>query len=104
MQNWRWPRDIRRLAVWVLSMLLLDVPSAQAQQELLVSSSTNEVLRYDRATGAFLGAFVTAGSGGLAGPPTYSFVLAGGLVQPRKFRSKSGPAAFPTVSIPSAMG
>ncbi len=32
------------------------------------SQNTDEVLRYDAATGAFLGPFVTAGSGGLNGP------------------------------------
>ena len=32
------------------------------------SLNTNEVLRYDGTTGSFLGAFVTAGSGGLSGP------------------------------------
>jgi outer membrane protein assembly factor BamB len=32
------------------------------------SYSTNQVLRYSATTGAFLGAFVTAGSGGLNGP------------------------------------
>jgi hypothetical protein len=32
------------------------------------SFNTNEVLRYDGTTGSFLGAFVTAGSGGLNGP------------------------------------
>src|SRR4029077_15196338 len=32
------------------------------------SLNSNEILRYDAATGAFLGAFVTAGSGGLNGP------------------------------------
>jgi DNA-binding beta-propeller fold protein YncE len=74
MQNWSWRRRIRRIA-WTLSMfLLLDVPLAQAQQELLVSSwATDEVLRYDRATGAFLGAFVAAGSGGLSAPQGLAF-------------------------------
>ena len=42
--------------------------------ELYVSSGlTNEVKRYDGATGAFLGNFVTAGSGGL------SILFGGGL-------------------------
>ena len=37
-----------------------------AGADLLVSSDpTNSVLRYDQTTGAFLGAFVTSGSGGL---------------------------------------
>ena len=80
MQDWRWRRLIRRIA-WTLSIFfLLDVPLAQAQQELLVSSNnTNEVLRYDRATGAFLGAFVTAGSGGLVGPRGLAFGPDGAL-------------------------
>ena len=33
-----------------------------------ISSDTNEVLRYSGATGAFLGVFVSAGSGGLINP------------------------------------
>ena len=42
--------------------------SASSSDLLVGSFNTNEVLRYDGGTGAFLGAFVTAGSGGLSGP------------------------------------
>ena len=42
-------------------------PSAHAN--LLVSSfATNQVIQYNGTTGAFIGAFVTAGTGGLSGP------------------------------------
>src|SRR5262245_49989054 len=74
MQNGRWFYSNRRIAGWVLSLLLLGVPWAQAQQELLVSSYvTNEVLRYDGTTGAFQNVFVAAGSGGLNGPQSVVF-------------------------------
>ncbi len=39
------------------------------------SLNTNEVLRYDGATGAFLGAFVTAGSGGLVRPAVQGLIF-----------------------------
>ena len=75
MQNWRWIHGTRRSAGWVLSMLLLlGVPLAQAQEELLVNSfASNQVLRYDGTTGAFLNAFVPHGSGGLFGPTELVF-------------------------------
>lgn len=38
------------------------------------SSGTDEVLRYDGTTGAFIDAFVQAGSGGLDGPSFLIFV------------------------------
>jgi sugar lactone lactonase YvrE len=69
MQNWRSPRDIRRISGWMLSMFfLLGVPWAQAQDLYVSSEGTNEVLRYDGTTGAFKEIFVAAGSGGLIGP------------------------------------
>jgi hypothetical protein len=47
-------------------VLLLHHPAAA---DLLVSSAaTNQVLRYDGITGAFIDAFVSAGSGGLESP------------------------------------
>ena len=46
---------------------------------LLVSSGTNEVLRYDGTTGAFLGAFVAAGNGGLSNPRSLAFGPDGNL-------------------------
>ncbi len=47
---------------------------------LYVSSrSTNEVLRYNATTGAFVGAFVSAGSGGLNGPQDLVFGPNGNL-------------------------
>ncbi len=42
-------------------------------QDLYVASKTNEILRYDGLTGAFLGVFVSAGSGGLKGPMDLAF-------------------------------
>ncbi|WP_165067747.1 Calx-beta domain-containing protein [Paludisphaera rhizosphaerae] len=39
------------------------------------SLNTNEVLRYNAATGAFMGAFVTAGSGGMNGPAVQGLIF-----------------------------
>ena len=47
-------------------VLLLGVPSAQAADLLVSSADTDQVLRYDGTTGAFLGDFVPPGSGGLS--------------------------------------
>ena len=58
------------LTVTALSIAVQPVPpAAAAPLDLLVASfNTDEVLRYDGVTGAFVGAFVTAGLGGLDGP------------------------------------
>jgi glucose/arabinose dehydrogenase len=80
MQNWRWSRGIRRRAGWVLSLLLLlGVPWAQAQELLIGSVGTDQVLRYDGQTGAFRDAFVAAGSGGLSAPVDLVFGPDGAL-------------------------
>jgi hypothetical protein len=67
-------------AMWIASVLIVGaapiaragpcVPPATLDQcDLLVSSRlTDNVLRYDGATGDFIGEFVTAGSGGLTDP------------------------------------
>jgi DNA-binding beta-propeller fold protein YncE len=80
MQNWRVPRGIRRFAGWVLSLLLLlGMPWAQAQELYVSSFETHQVLRYDGTTGAFLNAFVAAGSGGLQNPTGLAFGPDGAL-------------------------
>ena len=56
----------RLLTALALALVLLLPRPAAA--DLLVSSNHQEVLRYDGSTGAFLGAFVPAGSGGLDEP------------------------------------
>jgi hypothetical protein len=64
-------------ALALLLVLLLPRPAAA---DLFVSSlGTNEVLRYDGSTGASLGAFVTAGSGGLLFPQGLTFGPDGNL-------------------------
>src|SRR5258708_29295645 len=58
-----------RNSAWgmIVAAVAVMVPSASAN--LLVSSfATNEVIQYNGMTGAFIGAFVTASAGGLAGP------------------------------------
>src|SRR5579862_9993559 len=56
-----------RLALSVMSLLSLD-SLGHAQNLYVASSGTNPVLNYNGSTGASLGAFVTAGSGGLNSP------------------------------------
>jgi glucose/arabinose dehydrogenase len=65
-----------------IAMVLVGaVPAARAASiDLLVASRlTNNVLRYDGVTGAFLGEFVTAGSGGLETPDDVIFGPDGNL-------------------------
>ena len=65
------------LALALPLLLLLPRP---AVADLLVSSyGTHQVLRYDSSTGAFLGAFVSEGSGGLFGPVGLTFGPDGNL-------------------------
>ncbi len=61
-----WKHRIAGLVMAVVSLLM--VASAPAAELLVSSEATDQVLRYDGTTGAFLGAFVTAGSGGLDSP------------------------------------
>ena len=59
----------RRLVSLVVAVVsLLTVASAQAAELLVGNVNTDQVLRYDGTTGAFLDAFVAAGSGGLDWP------------------------------------
>lgn len=63
----------------------LNVPAnlvyVDATDELFVSNAqSNEILKYDGQTGEFLGAFATAGSGGLSNPKWMSFTEAGDLL------------------------
>ena len=61
-----------RLALSVMSLLSLD-SLGHAQNLYVASSGTNPVLNYNGSTGASLGAFVTAGSGGLINPRGITF-------------------------------
>jgi len=74
----------RLLLLLIVSVLALGALPGPVSAELFVSSFlTDQVLRYNGTTGAFIDIFVTAGSGGLDGP---TFLV---------FRS---PAAIPTLS------
>ncbi len=75
------------------------------------SQNTNEVLRYDAATGALLGPFVTAGSGGLSGPAVHglSFRPDGRLYVASRdsssvLRYDAATGAFLDTFIPSGSG
>ena len=70
----------RRLVSLVVAVVsLLTVASAQAAELLVGNVTTDQVLRYDGTTGAFLDAFVAAGSGGLDGPQGLVFGPDGAL-------------------------
>ena len=84
------------------------VPSAQAVDLLVVSSGTNQVLRYDGQTGAFIDAFVPAGSGGLVfpeglvfGPDGNLYVNSSGSSQVLRYNGQTG--AFIDVFVPSGV-
>jgi len=62
-------------AAWAVAVV-----TQAAQADLLVSSyTTHRVLRFDESTGAYLGDFVTAGSGGLIAPTGLAFGPDGNL-------------------------
>jgi DNA-binding beta-propeller fold protein YncE len=71
MKTW-WTRNKLVVAnvclILVLASGVLVWSALAANPDLLVSSSGGGILRYERLTGAFLGAFVAAGSGGLGEP------------------------------------
>ena len=68
----------RLLTALALALVLL-LPRPAAADLLVLSNDTDEVLRYDGSTGAFLGAFVSAGSGGLDEPSGLAFGPDGNL-------------------------
>jgi hypothetical protein len=72
----KWPR-----LHWAI--LPAGILSGSARAELLVSSfNGNQVLRYNETNGAYLGDFVSPGSGGLDGP---NFMLFRPPARPRLF-------------------
>jgi sugar lactone lactonase YvrE len=60
----------RKLVIILLVGMAMTVLNSWAQAELFVSNEQgdNSILRYDERTGAFLGVFIPAGSGGLVWP------------------------------------
>ena len=53
-----------RPALWLPMLVLVNITVSIGRADLVVSSNgTNSVLSYDQMSGAFLGAFVTSGSG-----------------------------------------
>ena len=64
----------KKITLIMISVILLSAYQVDASLELLVTSrNTNNVLRYDGVTGAFLDEFITAGSGGLIAPGGIAF-------------------------------
>jgi hypothetical protein len=68
-----------RLLVALALPLLLLLPRPAAADLLVSSGGTDQVLRYDGTTGAFIDAFVSAGSGGLDQPSGLTFGPDGNL-------------------------
>ena len=58
---------------------LLAAPARSPAALFVTNAGANQVLRYDDATGAFLGVFVPAGSGGLNAPSGLAFGPGGDL-------------------------
>lgn len=61
-------RNTRTLVLGITLSMFATAGPALAGDALVASWNTHEILRYDEATGAFVGAFVTASSGGLMNP------------------------------------
>lgn len=59
---------VTTLVLALVVSVLLGPSHASAVELLVASEGTDQVLRYDGSTGAFLNAFVAAGSGGLSRP------------------------------------
>lgn len=71
---------VRRLAACVVALLLaLAAPLADAAGLFVSNASGDDVLRFDAGSGAFLGVFVPAGSGGLDNPGGLAFGPDGNL-------------------------
>ncbi|MEQ8764217.1 MAG: hypothetical protein RL885_09840 [Planctomycetota bacterium] len=92
-----------------LAVLGLGTTAVRADDLYVSSFLTHEVLRYDASTGAFLGAFVTSGSGGLAnpagatlGPDRNLYVASSGTSQVLRFDGATG--AFIDVFVASGSG
>jgi hypothetical protein len=90
---------MRRLLILVTAMVLaLGALARPARAELLVASAfTDEVLRYNGTTGAFIDAFVTASSRGLDfpfglvfGPDGHLYVASGGSSEVLRYNGTTG--------------
>lgn len=101
-------RLFTRLMVYLVAAIVM-VPTAAAAQLLVSSEGTNEVLSFNVATGASLGAFVTAGSGGLSfsegvafGPDGSLYVSSFSSRQVLRYDGQTG--AFVDVFVESSSG
>lgn len=100
------------ICMWMLGLvgLLMMGMEAVATPDLFVTSyTTNSVKRYDGMTGAFIGDFVTSGSGGISGPTRLTFGPDGNLYLSGdgsknilKYDGTTG--AFISVFVPSGSG
>src|SRR4051794_11381014 len=82
MQQRAGPIRFLRSAVALLLALAVNtavLPAAVAGDLFVSSGNTNSILRYDGVSGATLGAFVSAGSGGLDSPQGLTFGPDGSL-------------------------
>ena len=72
------------LAIGLAAAVWVSAP-ALARDLFTSSLGSDEVLRFDAGTGAFIGAFVSAGSGGLDGPEGMAFGPDGNLYVPAEY-------------------
>ncbi|KKS44679.1 MAG: hypothetical protein A2Y13_02305 [Planctomycetes bacterium GWC2_45_44] len=90
-------RIVLSVVVMVLVLAgLASLANAAAQDLLVANEAGNAVMRYDGVTGASLGAFVAAGSGGLSSPedikfgPDGSLYVAGYFGTVKKYNGSTG--------------
>ena len=110
MKQERYSKFLCHVAGLIVAIVSLEgVPSAQAVDLLVVSSGTNQVLRYDGQTGAFIDAFVPAGSGGLSvpfgvvfGPDGNIYASSSGSSQVLRYNGQTG--AFIDAFVPAGSG
>src|SRR5437763_13726880 len=92
-----------------LAANLAAIPGAAAADLFVSSGNTNSILRYDGTSGAPLGAFVSAGSGGLDSPQGLTFGPDGSLYVSSSgndsiLRYDGATGAFQSVFVASGSG
>jgi WD40 repeat protein len=103
-------RNFFKSGFWLVISTVLSVVPLKAEAALLAASrASNSILRYDEQTGAFVDAFVPAGSGGLDGPSSLALGPDNNLYVTSYYNSSvlrydGQTGAFIDVFIPSGSG